>query len=81
MATYQEQIARRQREKETKAKSDADRKMTSEQIDHWRGVLWNMGVPFAMTMPVEMVQRFRDVMQARINAQFAAPNVGTQEEK
>ena len=67
MATYQEQLDRLRREKEEKAKAE---ELNAKQIDNWRGVLANMGVPFARSMPVELVQRFRDAMQTRINDEF-----------
>ena len=75
MATYQEQIERRRLEREAKEKAEADAKakqLSPEQVAHWRLVLAHMGVPFAMSMPVEMVQRFRDALQARINAEYPA---------
>lgn len=70
MATYQEQIEKRRLEKEAKAKADAERHLSPDQVANWRLVLANMGVPFAMTMPEAMVQKFRDGIQARINKEF-----------
>ncbi len=68
MATYQEQIERRRLEKEAKEKAEAAAKLSPDQASHWRLVLANMGVPFAMSMPIELVQRFRDALQVKINA-------------
>ena len=73
MATYQEQLAKTRALKEAKAKAEAEekaRQLTPEQVEHWRGVLAHMGIPFARSMPVEMVQRFKDAIQARMNAYF-----------
>lgn len=70
MATYQEQIEKARREKEAKAKAAEAAKaaqLSPEQIEHWRLVLANMGVPFAMSMPESYVQRFRDAIQAEFN--------------
>lgn len=69
MATYQEQLERLRREKEEKAKAE---ELSAKQIDNWRGVLAHMGIPFARSMPVEMVQRFRDALQGRVNAEFGS---------
>ena len=67
MATYQEQIERRRLEREAKEKAEA---LNASQVDNWRIVLANMGIPFARSMPAEMVQRFRDALQAKINAEY-----------
>ena len=75
MATYQEQLERMRIEREAKEKIEAERKasqLSPDQVSHWRLVLANMGIPFAMSMPVEMVQRFRDGIQARINAEYGS---------
>lgn len=73
MATYQEQIEKRRLEREAKEKAEAASKLSPDQVAHWRLVLANMGIPFAMSMPVDMVQRFRDGLQARINAEYPSP--------
>ena len=83
MATYQEQIARGQREKEAKEKADAEEKtkqLSPEQVRNWRLVLVHMGVPFAMSMPETMVQQFRDALQDRINVEYPRPT-GDEESK
>ena len=72
MATYQEQLEKIRSQKETKAKAEAEeqaRLLSPEQVGHWRIVLANMGIPFARSMPAEMVQRFRDAIQARIDGE------------
>lgn len=74
MATYQEQIEANRRKREAREKADAERKakeLTPDQVRHWRDVLGYMGVPFAHSMPVEMVQQFKDAMQTRIANEFS----------
>ncbi len=73
MATYQQQLDRLRAQKEAKAKAEAEakaRQLSPDQVAHWRLVLANMGIPLAMSMPEEMVQQFRDAVQARINREF-----------
>lgn len=79
MATYQEQIEKRRREKEEREKAEAEnkaRQLTPDQVSHWRLVLANMGIPFAMSMPETMVQNFRDLIQIRLNAEFKSRTDG-----
>jgi hypothetical protein len=71
MATYQEQIERRRLEKE---RDEAQKKMTADQVANWRGVLSRMGIPFAASMPEEMVLRFRDAFQERLNRETSDRN-------
>lgn len=71
MATYQEQIARRAQERAALEKAEADRQaaiLSPEQVRHWRLVLANMGIPFAMSLPSEVVQRFKDRIQERLDS-------------
>ncbi len=66
MATYQEQIERNRRKKEMRARNDAEdaaKKLSPEQIKNWRDVLYHMVGPYALVMPEEMVQEFRDRFQ------------------
>ena len=42
-------------------------KLTPEQIKNWRTVFTGMFGPWAMIMPDEEVQKFRDRMQSNIN--------------
>ena len=67
---YQEQIEKNQRLKAEKAKADENKRlnqMTPEQIENFRHVLSIMGVPMVHLMSPEMVQIFRDEIQAKIN--------------
>ncbi len=73
MAIYQEQIERLNRMKESKEKAETERELSGEQIENWRIVLRNMGIPLAMSIPESMVQKFRDALQKRIDAEM--PNV------
>lgn len=41
--------------------------LTPEQIENWRNVIFRMIGPYAFYMPKEDVQKFRDMLQARIN--------------
>lgn len=51
-----------------KLKSEEDYKLTSDQIRHWRNALLLMGFgPYALIMPDEDIQRFRDNLQKRID--------------
>jgi hypothetical protein len=73
MATYQQQLEKLRLQKEAKAKAEAEakaRQLTPDQVAHWRLVMVNMGVPFAMSMPESIVQEFRDRIQLRLNAEF-----------
>lgn len=73
MATYQEQLAKLTAEREAREKAEAERKaslLTPDQVSHWRLVLANMGIPFAMSMPEHMVQRFKDGIQAKLTAEY-----------
>jgi len=63
MATYQEQLAKLQEKKN--AQLDGD-KLSANQINNWRIILRNLGVPFAETMPDFMVQKLRDVIAGKI---------------
>lgn len=75
MATYQEQIERNRLKAEMRKRKDAEnaaKKLSPEQIKNWRLVLANMGIPFAMSMPDEMVQEFRDGIQSKLEREFAA---------
>lgn len=50
-----------------KLKSEEDYKLTPDQIGHWRNALLLMGFgPYALIMPAEDIQRFRDNLQKRI---------------
>ena len=73
MANYQEQIERLNSMKERNEKAETEHKLSGEQIEIWRITLRNMGIPLAMSMPESMVQRFRDAIQKRINAEFPNP--------
>ena len=69
MATYQEQIERNRLKAEMRKRKDAEnaaKKLSPEQIKNWRQVLANMGIPFAMSMPDEMVQKFKDGIQSKL---------------
>jgi hypothetical protein len=72
MATYQEQIERLRKQREQREKAA---QLSKEQVEHWRIVLANMSIPFAMTMPAEMIQEFRDRMQASINNAFQPDDI------
>lgn len=47
---------------------DTTDKITPEQIKNWRRVLIGMIGPYALIMPDEEVQKFRDKMQAKVNS-------------
>lgn len=69
MATYQEQLARLRKQREEREKFEAEQRakqLSPEQVAHWRIVLANMGIPFAMSMSEDMIQKFKDGIQARI---------------
>ena len=69
MATYQEQIERNRLKAEMRKRKDAEdaaKKLTPEQIKNWRMVLAQMGIPFAMSIPEEMVNAFKDGIQQRL---------------
>lgn len=71
MATYQEQIAKRAQERAEREKAEAERQaamLSPEQVLYWRIVLSNMGIPFAMSMPDQIVQKFKDRIQERLNS-------------
>jgi 2,3-bisphosphoglycerate-independent phosphoglycerate mutase len=42
-------------------------KLSAEQIVNWRKVLCQMIGPYALLMPSEEIQKFRDKMQQRVN--------------
>ena len=42
-------------------------KLTPEQIENWRKVLFVMFGPYAAMMPAEVIQKYRDKMQANVN--------------
>lgn len=76
MATYQQQLDKLRLQREAKERAEAASEaaqLSPDQVAHWRLVLANMGIPFAMSMPVDMVQRFRDGLQARVNAEYPSP--------
>lgn len=50
-------------------------RLTPEQVKNWRNMLLGMIGPYALIMPVEDVQRFRDMMQARANALDGGPDI------
>lgn len=84
MATYQEQIRRRAVEREAKEKAEAERlanQMTPEQIKNWRQILLHMVGPFALLMEDEMVQEFRDRIQARVHEELNAPSAAGDADK
>lgn len=41
--------------------------MTPEQIENWRAVLCGMIGPYALIMPVEMVQAIKDKIQSQVD--------------
>ena len=41
--------------------------LTPEQIDNWRAVLCGMIGPYALIMPAEMVQVFKDKIQSQVD--------------
>lgn len=41
--------------------------LTDEQVAHWRQILITIVGPYALHMPREQVQAFRDKMQAQID--------------
>ena len=43
----------------------ADQKLTDEQIENWRKVLFGMIGPYAAIMPVEKIEEMRDSMESR----------------
>jgi hypothetical protein len=49
----------------TGAKQEAP--LTPEQIENWRGALFNMIGPYAMIAPTEDIQKMKDNMQKRFN--------------
>lgn len=44
-----------------------DSKLTPEQIENWRNVLVGMVGPFALFMPDELIQEYRDNFQNRVD--------------
>lgn len=42
-------------------------KLTSQQIENWRKILFGMIGLYALMMPVEEIQKFRDKMQANVD--------------
>ncbi len=48
-------------------KPDDKTKLSPEQISNWRKILTSSLGPYALVMPDEEVQRYRDFMQQRIN--------------
>ena len=44
-----------------------ERKLTPEQIENWRNVLLGMIGPYALIMPVEQVQKWRDKFKEQVN--------------
>ena len=78
MATYQEQIERNRLKAEMRKRKDAEdaaKKLSPEQIKNWREVLIHMVGPYALVMPEEMVQEFKDRFQGMVEQlpQSAAP--------
>ena len=45
---------------------DAKDKLTDVQVENWRKVLANMIGPYALTMPRERIEEFKDAMQKRV---------------
>lgn len=41
--------------------------LTPQQIDNWRTMLLGMIGPYALIMPAEHIQQYRDKLQARAN--------------
>ena len=44
-----------------------EEKITEKQIENWRSVLVGMIGPYALIMPKEDIQKFRDITQNKIN--------------
>ena len=74
MSTYQEQLARIRAEKAAKQKANEEaeaRKLSPEQIKNWRDIIAMTSIgPFAYTMPEEMVQTFKDRLEAKLKQAF-----------
>ena len=49
----------------TNTKSEDSSKLNPEQIDNWRKVLFGMIGPYALMMPAEDIQKYRDILQSR----------------
>lgn len=49
--------------------------LTKEQVENWRRVLFGTLGPFALIMPDEMIQKYRDMMQQKAD-NFAAKKGG-----
>ena len=41
--------------------------LTPEQIENWRQVLCGMIGPFALIIPAEMIQAYKDKLQAQVD--------------
>jgi predicted DNA-binding transcriptional regulator len=41
--------------------------LSNEQVENWRRVLCGILGPYALIMPKEQIQKFRDKMQERVN--------------
>ncbi len=52
-----------------------DGQMTPEQIQNWRTMLVGMIGPYALIMPDEEIQKFRDKLQAKVNIKNDLPNL------
>ena len=81
MATYQEQIERNRLKAEMRKRKDAEdaaKKLSPEQIKNWREILFHMVGPYALVMPEETVQAFKDRFQGIVEQlpPSAAPNEG-----
>ena len=72
MSTYQEQLARIRAEKAAKQKANEEAeacKLSPEQIKNWRDVIAATSIgPFAYIMSEEMVQAFRDRVDAELKS-------------
>jgi hypothetical protein len=51
-----------------------DEKLTPEQIENWRRVLCGMIGPYALMMPAEQIQLYRDKLQGGLTQR--APDLG-----
>ena len=52
----------------------SDEKLTPEQIENWRRVLCGMIGPYALMMPAEQIQLYRDKLQGGLTKD--APDLG-----
>ena len=47
--------------------SDSNQSLSPEQVENWRGVLLRILGPYALIMPVEKIEAFRDLYQSRLD--------------